>query len=606
MNRFPLKTWLVVFGATLGWILYDAQQPKQEGTVVAEIVQVSGRITGRRSGSFDWIPLKNADKLYNFDSIASKQGSSARLKLQDGSSLVLPEDTQLRIQKNTLDTSWNLFLSKGSLAIARAPSSAGKAVPNMKITSDKHQIDISQLKGSLSMDDKGTIATKNLEQVRLETQHGAVSLAKLASDSKSGKNAENFPGVFPFVMLAPLQLKQLADELDLGKILKNKALSPDVFKESESIHLQAEVVKSAPASIPEQPKAIAGEDNAPRLAAQKLRPANPPEPTPKTLASELPSPSPTPPTPPTSTPTPEPLKVEDNNPVPPDFPEWQQTKLSLWRFGSVSNSSKNFVNLTFDRTKFDSKSWQLILRVSSKGTKKYMDLPIAVDARQLQLAVTELPEWEARQGKMRLEYNLSFVFKSLLQKEAKEHLGPSLQLSLVLPPTDRPLLITLDGWASHSETVDWIEEKPVTQASLKLYVRSLADVEKLIPYIIGANGFEIRSGLSKPENGFQLLKGNDFIAVIQHSDETIRNAIPEALGIDLMYSGSADDLMGMSGNLDWARALREEKDIFYLYKGKWIQLDKSLATTTESTLELVKRLSPYVFRRPVPISFSRK
>ena len=595
MDRFPYKIWILLFGVTIGWILFGTRDPEEKGDIIAQVLKVSGRTTLRRSGTYQWSPLKVKDKLYNFDSIASAEGASARIQLNDGTELVVPQDTQFRIEKNALDSSWYVYLNQGSLALERSKAELkANQAETMKIVTAKYRVDVTQLNGSMSLDNQGLIASKHLAAIRMETEQGSSTLAQVVA----AQDPPKAPSETLLNFLPALTIKSLTEELNLDEVYKAKSLLSSSLKDAVTTVTQGATALQAQAPDSKEPKVALTE------TPKKASTPQPPRPL-ANERTEIKKPLATVPAPPPE------KKDIPQPPIPqaeaelgqPSFPLWVQSQLKLWHFGPFPSGAGEPIYLDFKSKAPAAKNWPISVRVTALRTQHSTVVELPTQTERLKLPLRELPDWNP--STPRLDYTVSFVSKNTSQTESKEILGPQLTLSLLIPPTDRPLQMSLEGWNSAANSDAWTEDHPVTHPDLQMQVRSLQEVKDLIPYLQGAKAFEIKVQQAWPEEGYHLIKGPVRVATLTQSTAEFLKIAPELFGLQLIYKGKAQALVGATTSLNWSLLLQEEGDLLYPHKGQWIRVDKNLARSSEEARNLLKRVTPYLFRSSVPLVYTQ-
>ena len=196
MPRRMLMLWLLAITLSIAWIAWPDELERKEGAL-ANVASIEGNVSIRPAGSFSWTSARVGSDLLALDAIATGAKSRAELLLENGATIVLPEDTQIKLQAQTIIPGMTISLIKGGLEvqaegiIAEEVSTSDKkskspqasptvaAAKPITIQTNRYSVDLSRLEGQFRLQANAGAEASKPETIRVQNSKGAVSLAQL-------------------------------------------------------------------------------------------------------------------------------------------------------------------------------------------------------------------------------------------------------------------------------------------------------------------------------------------------------------------------------------------------------------------------------------------
>ncbi|MDQ3232325.1 MAG: FecR domain-containing protein, partial [Pseudobdellovibrionaceae bacterium] len=323
MPRSMLMIWLLAMTLSVAWIVWPNQVEYKQGAL-ANVASIQGNVHIRPAGSFTWTSARVGSHLLALDAIATGANSRAELQLENGDTIVLPEDTQIKVQAQTVIPGMTISLIKGGLEIQtedirdidkKVEAVKEKRKPAAKpitIQTNRYSVDLSRLEGQFRLQANAGAEASKPETVRVQNAKGAISLARL-DDSDSATVDQ-----------------QLDDSIQEAPLPAPIEVLPDVVAE--------------PVPLPVPP-------------VKKMVQVPVPEPEPEVMVI---------------TPEPDVLPLVKEPPEELVLPRLKDSQLSFWSVESIEESLEIPLVLPLGQPKavFNPARWQTILRVSVRGSKK--------------------------------------------------------------------------------------------------------------------------------------------------------------------------------------------------------------------------------------------
>jgi hypothetical protein len=440
-----LMLWLLAISLSIAWIAWPDQLERKEGAL-ANVASIQGNVSIRPAGSFSWTSARVGTHLLALDSIATGAKSRAELLLENGATIVLPEDTQIKLQAQTIIPGMTISLIKGGLEVqadgiiaeevgtsdkkAKSPKTSPTvaAVKPITIQTNRYSVDLSRLEGQFRLQANAGAEASKPETIRVQNSKGAVSLAQL--DDSSAPN--------------------LDEQLD------------DSIQETPS----APIFEAAPEPPPPPVK--------------KVEPIKIPEPTP-------------PPTPVSDmelmdeSPAPETLPLVEDALEELVLPKLKDTQVTFWSVDAIEESYEIPLVLPLASTKpvFNPNRWQSILRISLRGADK----PILVKREPGALGMFfYLRELQSILPQRSLDGLQLIVESGLMRKGENESevrvTLPKTQVTLRSLQNPQGITLQIDGWRFVAPTDQWIRSPLLTQPDAMLHLLEPMMLKELEGYLL--------------------------------------------------------------------------------------------------------------------------
>ena len=224
MSRQFLIIWTLLMGATLAWMFWPEGQDGL-GKSLATLKSSEGSVQLRRAGSFVWSKGSKGNSLFALDSIATEASSRAVIQLGDGTEIILPPDTQLKIQPQSLSEGVEIAVVKGGVSVQKAKIVKGKALLSSKggadgsgnnsgrpgsrsslagIQTARYRIDLTALQGTFSLGSDAAVKAEKPDSVVVESQGSSLSLAQLNKEGDSVVATDHNDAIFEVEELPPV------------------------------------------------------------------------------------------------------------------------------------------------------------------------------------------------------------------------------------------------------------------------------------------------------------------------------------------------------------------------------------------------------------------
>jgi len=553
MPRRMLMLWLLAVTLSIAWIVWPDQVEMKQGAL-ANVASIQGNVHIRPAGSFTWSSARVGSHLLALDAIATGPNSRAELLLENGATIVLPEDTQIKVQAQNVIPGMTIALIKGGLEVQTEPV----PIPDKKVTTvkkkgqhsakpitiqtDRYTVDLSRLEGDFRLQAKAGAAASKPDTVRVQNAKGAISLARL-DDSESVSVDEQLEQSFPET--APLPIMDVIPE-----------------------------------AIPEPP--------APPPPEKKVEPIKLAEP---------------------ETPLPESIPLFDEPVEELVPPRIKETQLSFWTVDSIEEAFEIPLVLPLGKPKaiFNAERWQSILRISVRGSKKSMIVKRDTGSSDIFFYLQELQSILPPRD---LE-GVNLIVESGLMRRGEEagELRMSelkTQISLHSLQNRQAVTLQLDVWRFVEPTDQWVRTTPVARADITLHLFEPLMLAELEGQIRGARAFAVQPLQAESRRALlHFVRGKSIVATTNASDDKRIKDLIKELKPDLVYRGSFQDFLGGKGSFDLNKASSRAGDLYYVRHKRILKLDRNLFKTHSATLAFIRSFDPYFMGMPVEIIFSK-
>jgi hypothetical protein len=564
-----LMLWLLAISLSIAWIAWPDQLERKEGAL-ANVASIQGNVSIRPAGSFSWTSARVGSHLLAMDAIATGAKSRAELLLENGATIVLPEDTQIKLQAQTIIPGMTISLIKGGLEvqaegiIAEEVTTSDKKVKSPKasptvaaakpitIQTNRYSVDLSRLEGQFRLQANAGAEASKPETIRVQNSKGAVSLAQL--DESSASN--------------------LDEQLD------------DSIQEAPSNPIQ----EVAPALPPPPPAPV-----------KKPDPIKVPEPAPTpTPELELMD----------ETPAPETLPLVEEPPEELVLPKLKDMQVTFWSVDAIEESYEVPLVLPLSSTKpvFNPDRWQSILRISLRGAGK----PIIVKREPGELGMFfYLRELQGILPQRSLEGLQLIVESGLMRKGENESevRVTNLKTQVTLRSLQNPQAITLqiDGWRFVEPTDQWIRSPLLTQPDAMLHLLEPLMLTEMEGYLRGAKAFAVLplqavSSLA----AVQFVRGKSIVASTDTTDDKFIRSLIKRLNPDLVYRGSPQAFLGGKGSFDLNKEASRAGELYYVRRTSLLKMDRNLFKTHSAARAFIRNFDPYFMSLPVTIIYNKE
>lgn len=569
MPRRMLMLWLLAISLSIAWIAWPDQLERKEGAL-ANVASIQGNVSIRPAGSFSWTSARVGSHLLALDAIATGAKSRAELLLENGATIVLPEDTQIKLQAQTIIPGMTISLIKGGLEvqaegiIAEEVTTSDKKVKSPKasptvaaakpitIQTNRYSVDLSRLEGQFRLQANAGAEASKPETIRVQNTKGAVSLAQL--DESSASN--------------------LDEQLD------------DSIQEAPSNPIQ----EVAPALPPPPPAPV-----------KKPDPIKVPEPAPMpTPELELMD----------ETPAPETLPLVEEPPEELVLPKLKDMQVTFWSVDAIEESYEVPLVLPLSSVKpvFNPDRWQSILRISLRGAGK----PIIVKREPGELGMFfYLRELQGILPQRSLEGLQLIVESGLMRKGENESevRVTNLKTQVTLRSLQNPQAITLqiDGWRFVEPTDQWIRSPLLTQPDAMLHLLEPLMLTEMEGYLRGGKAFAVLplqavSSLS----AVQFVRGKSIVASTDSTDDKFIRSLIKRLNPDLVYRGSPQAFLGGKGSFDLNKEASRAGELYYVRRTSLLKMDRNLFKTHSAARAFIRNFDPYFMSLPVTIIYNKE
>jgi hypothetical protein len=570
-----LMLWLLAIALSIAWIVWPDQVERKEGAL-ANVASIEGNVSIRPAGSFSWTSARVGTHLLALDAIATGAKSRAELRLENGATIVLPEDTQIKLQAQTVIPGMTISLIKGGLEVqaegvlAEEVTSSDKKIKKGKasatvaaakpitIQTNRYSVDLSRLEGQFRLQaDAGAEASKP-ETIRVQNTKGAVSLANL-DDSPS---------------------PNLTDQLD-ESIVEAPA---------------APAIEAEPAATPEQA---------------------PPPPAPKVKKIEVKAPEPVSVEPEPDadmelmdeTPAPETLPLVEEPPEELVLPTLKDTQLTFWSVEPIGESYEVPLVLPLAGSKpvFNANRWQSILRISVRGTPKSTivkrepgTLGMFFYLREIQ---SLLPQKDLDGLQLMVESGLMRRGENETDVRINE---VKTQATLRTLQNAQGVTLQIDGWRFVEPTDQWIRSPVLTRPDAILHLIEPLMLTELEGYLRGAKAFAVQPlQASSSLAAIHFVRGRNIVASTDTTDDKFLKSLIKKLRPDLVYRGSYKAFLGGKGSFDLNKEASRAGDLYYVRRSSVMKLDRNLFKTHSAARAFVRNFDPYFMSLPVDVIYSK-
>ncbi len=564
MSRQFLFIWTLLMGATLGWMFWPEDQTGL-GDVLAVLKARQGNVQVRRSGSFTWIKGVQGNGLFALDSIATEAASKAVIQLADGTEIILPPDTQLKIQPQLLSEGVEIAVVKGGVSVQKPKMAktkgAGKGAGGIaggfagshgvgkgslvSIQTSRFKIDLSALKGTFSLGADAAVKADQPESVVVNSQQNSLNLAQLNKEGDSVLDSDHNDAIF--------------EVQELPKLAPPPPPTPVVL---------AEAPKPKP-----KPKLIL-------QAKPLLKPLPPPEPV--ALA----------------------LVEEDGDLV---FPEWKLERNQIWIGGAFERNERIPIAIPAVWTMTDRREkWDTVLRISSPVNAKSLVIRKQIGPEGFTFSLSELRSLVTNLNVDVIDLTLQagLVRKTEDGKVARFAPG-TLPIQLHALNYKVPVVVTLEKLEFVDPNGKWFAGSSPRQNKIVLYLLDPSLLSQLEGFLRGSISFTVKPSPVTPNHEMLgLVKGPKLVMLSDSLSSADIKALALALQLDLVFSGEPQDFLGGKGNFDLMAYLEQSSDVFYIRRGLSLKLDAQLFKTQAAARDFIRKFNPYFFKKSVSIKYA--
>lgn len=553
MPRRMLMLWSLAMALSIAWIVWPDQVEMKKGAL-ANVASIQGNVHIRPAGSFSWNSARVGSHLLALDAIATGANSRAELKLENGTTIVLPEDTQIKVQAQTVIPGMTISLIKGGLEVqaeelqtvtkktAKKPEKTKASAKPIVIQTNQYSVDLSRLEGQFRLQANAGAKASKPETVRVQNAKGAISLAQLDESPE------------------PTVDEQLDD----------------------AIHETPLPPIAEPEIVPE-----------PAPPVKKIAPVKAPEP-------EAVDP----------TPAPDTLPLFEKEEVDEELvlPELKDTQLSFWTDESIEEASEIPLVLPLGRPKavFNPERWQSILRISIRGFKKSVVVKREPGPLGVFFYLRELQEILPKKD---LEGLMLIVESGLMRRDEEDAAlrmaGTKATVSLHSLQNRQAVTVQLEGLKFVEPTDQWVRTTPPRRTEATLHLLEPFMMAELEGYMRGAKGFAVQPLQASSRNApIHFVRGKSIVAVTDTLDEKWIKALIRGLKPNLVYRGSFQAFLGGKGSFDLNKETNREGELYYVRHNRVLKLDRNLFKTHSAARAFIRNFDPYFMGMPVDVIYT--
>jgi hypothetical protein len=571
-----LMLWLVAMSLSIAWIVWPSQVERKEGAL-ANVASIQGNVSIRPAGSFSWTSARVGSHLLALDAIATGANSRAELILENGATIVLPEDTQIKVQAQTVIPGMTISLIKGGLevqaegVIAEEVSESDKkkktskpaptvaAAKPITIQTNRYSVDLSRLEGQFRLKADAGAEASRPETIRVQNAKGAVSLARL-DDSTS---------------------PSLDDQLE--ESITETPLVPALDAEPEP------TPEAAPAPAPQPKKTVPLKVPTPPLDAS---------PAPEAYMEVM-----------DETPAPETLPLVEEPPEDLVLPQLRDAQLSFWSVETIEESQEIPLVLPLASTKpeFNANRWQSVLRISLPGTQKNTVVKREPGALGMFFYLRELQEILPQRNLegLQLVVESGLTRRGEMEKEIRLHHLKTL-VTLRSLQNAQGVTLQIDDWRFVEPTDQWIRSPVLSKADAILHLLEPLMLSELEGYLRGAKAFVVQP-LQAASNlaAIHFVRGKSIVASTDTADDKFIKSLIRKLRPDLVYRGSFRAFLGGKGSFDLSKETSRAGELYYVRRNSLLKLDRNLFKTHSAARAFIRNFDPYFMSLPVDIIYNR-
>lgn len=551
MSRPFLFIWTALMSATLAWMFWP-QVHEGSGEALATLQKREGTVQVRRAGTFNWSNTRQGLSLYALDSIATEAASQAVLQLADGTEILLPPDTQLKIQAAALSQGIEIAVLKGGVAVQKAKGDARKGggttatrqSSNLSIATAQYKIDLSALKGTFRLGANAAVEADQPDSVLLKSPQNSLSLNQLNKDGDTVLDGNESDALFE------------VDELPR--------------------------TPPPPPPPPPEPKPvkILSAKPLPRLPEPTRAP--PPEIVPLAL-----------------------VQADDPDLI---FPVWKLESPHLWIKGSLKSRSgvPLVIPATWDMPESEGK-WDTIFRISVAGADRNLLIRRKLSEQGLAFTLAEIGGLltAASRDELRLSVQAGLVRRTEDGKVAR-FAPDKVELTVHGLEMTRPFTLLLDSLEFKDPNGKWFGASSASTAKIMLHVLNPQRLDELEGFLRGSQKFTIKPYAGSPtESMYGLVRGPRLDMLAEGVDPAALKLLASSLQLDLIFKGPAAAFLGGKGQFDLLAYLERSTDVYYIRRGLSLKLDSQLFKTQAAARDFIKKFNPYFFKQPVDIMFTR-
>jgi hypothetical protein len=578
MSRRLLMLWLVAMSLSIAWIVWPSQVERKEGAL-ANVASIQGNVSIRPAGSFSWTSARVGSHLLPLDAIATGANSRAELLLENGATIVLPEDTQIKVQAQTVIPGMTISLIKGGLevqaegVIAEEVSDADKknrktgsaptvaAAKPITIQTNRYSVDLSRLEGQFRLKADAGAQASRPETVRVQNAKGAVSLARL--DESSSPN--------------------LDDQLDDSIADTNLVPALDIEAAPEL------TPSPTPTPAPKMKKVIPVKVPTPPVEA---------EPEPEAVMDLV-----------DETPVPETLPLVEDPTEVLVLPQLKDTQLTFWSVETIEESHEIplVLPLSGRKAEFNANRWQSILKISLPGTRKSTVVKREPGALGMFFYLRELHEILPQRNLegLQLEVESGLMQRGEMEKDIRLHKAKALVTLRSLQNT-QGVTLQVDGWRFVEPTDQWIRSPALIKADALLHLLEPLMLSELEGYLRGARAFVVQPlQAASSLAAIHFVRGKTIVASTDATDDKFIKSLIRKLRPDLVYRGSSKAFLGGKGSFDLNKETSRAGDLYYVRRSSLLKLDRNLFKTHSAARAFIRNFDPYFMSLPVDIIYNK-
>ncbi len=256
-----------------------------------------------------------------------------------------------------------------------------------------------------------------------------------------------------------------------------------------------------------------------------------------------------------------------------------------------------------------SSKWKGIINVSGPKGHIRVDGKVASGRKKLSITPKELIEAGILDNLEQSSFavNAGYSIESDALSEVIEHISPNTGVYSIRSLAEgEGIMVGFNRIKMQSSNAAWYYVTPKTNVRIWIGVTEQEDRRKLFSIVQGNNGEVSRADWPGiPAKGSYIVRQDKIVGIVSASDLNNKewDDIRKLFNADLIYRGSAQAYISRIG---FDAAKTNERTLFVLNKGEFIELDVSLLRTRPNTMRFIRGLSTYLFReQPQVLSLAR-
>ncbi|WP_141733969.1 FecR domain-containing protein [Oligoflexus tunisiensis] len=538
----------------MGTILWMRFRPpdETEGIPLALLASSSGRVELKKSGAFLWKRMEDGGSIFSLDSISTGSNSSAVLQMNNGSLVLVPGDTQLKILAQKLSLGFEIVLQAGGVSVV-APKQSGKDAIALeypiKLTTRTYSFDLSHMIGIFRIHPNLGIQAD---------QPGSITIA------------------------GPQQSRSLIHALRDCDMKEGCAIDERIMQSPGMNDILLQNTKQ-----PQQP--------------QKVEPTRIAKPRPILAAKRLQRPL-EPGTPPWTTAASEEMKR-------PDHPEISLKHTHYW----VKTSLREAANLPIGieliwRPMKRLPGWNAAFRVQSVATGRSLVFSLGLESTAITLSLKAIESILHADWGLSQALTIEFGWQSSGNQKSGPIFAPlkhNIQIQTLQFRSPVNILVNPGKWVVSRNS--WLATRTKTEYLAKYWIPNPDIIPEFEGLLQGADSFHIEAAPGA-HTSFDtgIIRNSQLIIMTDHASiQKIPVNFYEQFKPDLVFRGSRASYLGIGKQFDLFTALQSGQPVYYLKGENVLRIDSDFFASQDAVDRFVRQLNPYLFRHPVDILFRR-